>query len=144
MILVGNTNTQLCENFAFFSDDAVVPDISTTDGVTSSSEVKTLEYQTCVICMEDLPGNELRQHNACDCVICTPCLDRTIEHHQTTDTTLPKDHIKCPGCRQEAEPSTEFVTLDQIGEKNSKKKCFFSVFFLKKGFRAHALMSFYL
>ena len=53
----------------------------TVGGVTSSStttnitaEVKTLEYQTCVICMEDLPGNELRQHNACDCVICTPCL----------------------------------------------------------------------
>ena len=92
--------------------------------------------------MEDLPGNELRQHNACDCVICTPCLDRTIEHHQTTDTTLPKDHIKCPGCRQEAEPSTEFVTLDQIGEKNSKKKSFLSLFFLKKGFRAHGLMSF--
>ena len=82
--------------------------------------------------MEDLPGNELRQHNACDCVICTPCLDRTIEHHQTTDTTLPKDHIKCPGCRQEAEPSTEFVTLDQIGEKNSKKKSFLCLF-LKKG-----------
>ena len=137
MILVGNTNAQLCENFAFFSDDAVVPDISTTDGVTSSSEVKTLEYQTCVICMEDLPGNELRQHNACDCVICTPCLDRTIEHHQTTDTTLPKDHIKCPGCRQEAEPSTEFVTLDQIGEK-----CFHENQLKENSFRAQGLMSY--
>ena len=102
-----------------FSDDAVVPDQKVpdfTDGVSSSTQIKTLEYQTCVICMEDLPGNELRQHNACDCVICTPCLDRTIEHHQTTDTSLPKNHIKCPGCRQEAEPSVEFVTLDQIGE----------------------------
>ena len=36
------------------------------------------EFQSCVICMEDLPCNELRQHNACDCVMCLPCLERTI------------------------------------------------------------------
>ena len=36
------------------------------------------EYQSCVICMEDLPTSELKQHNACDCVICVPCLERTI------------------------------------------------------------------
>jgi hypothetical protein len=79
----------------------------------------TLEYQSCVICMEDLPSNELRQHNACDCVMCTPCLDRTIEHH-CNDSSVMKDHIKCPGCRQEAEPSSEFVTLDQIGKSKPR------------------------
>ncbi len=25
---------------------------------------------------------QMRQHNACDCVMCGPCLERTIEHHQ--------------------------------------------------------------
>lgn len=77
--------------------------------------------QSCVICMEDLPGNELKQHNACDCIICIPCLERTVEHH-SADTSLPKDYIKCPGCRQEAEPETEFVTLDQIGKIKPKMR----------------------
>ena len=36
------------------------------------------------------------------------------------DTSLPKDHIKCPGCRQEADPETEFVSLDQIGKSKPK------------------------
>lgn len=40
------------------------------------------EHQTCVICMEEFEPKQLRQHNACDCVMCGPCLDRTIEHHQ--------------------------------------------------------------
>ena len=40
------------------------------------------DYQACVICMEDFSPRNLRQHNACDCVMCAPCLDRTIEHHQ--------------------------------------------------------------
>ena len=46
------------------------------------------------------------------------------EHHMSyeagADTSLPKDHIKCPGCRQEAEPETEFVSLDQIGKSKPK------------------------
>ena len=76
-------------------------------------------FQSCVICMEDLPGNELKQHNACDCVMCLPCLERTIEHH-FNDDSIPKDYIKCPGCRQECEPETEFVSLDQIGKIKPK------------------------
>ena len=55
-------------------DGAVSSSNTNTTTTSNTAEVKTLEYQTCVICMEDLPGNELRQHNACDCVICTPCL----------------------------------------------------------------------
>ena len=55
-------------------DGAVSSSNTNTTTSNTAAEVKTLEYQTCVICMEDLPGNELRQHNACDCVICTPCL----------------------------------------------------------------------
>ena len=35
-----------------------------------------------------------------------PCLKRTAEHHR---------HIKCPGCRQDANPCTEFVALNEIG-----------------------------
>ena len=42
------------------------------------SATTNTEYQSCVICMEDLPICELKQHNACDCVICVPCLERTI------------------------------------------------------------------
>ena len=42
------------------------------------SATTNTEYQSCVICMEDLPTSELKQHNACDCVICVPCLERTI------------------------------------------------------------------
>ena len=34
------------------------------------------EYKSCMICMEDLPADQLRQHNACDCIICNPCLER--------------------------------------------------------------------
>ena len=26
--------------------------------------------------MEDLPTDQLRQHNACDCIMCNPCLER--------------------------------------------------------------------
>ena len=54
--------------------DGAVSSSNINTSTSNTTEVKTLEYQTCVICMEDLPGNELRQHNACDCVICTPCL----------------------------------------------------------------------
>ena len=75
--------------------------------------------QSCVICMEDLPSEELKQHNACDCVMCAPCLERTIEHH-INDTSVPQNHIKCPGCRQVVEPETEFVSLDQIGKSKPK------------------------
>ena len=39
------------------------------------------EFQSCVICMDDFQGSELKQHNACDIVMCNPCLERTIEHH---------------------------------------------------------------
>ncbi len=113
--------------------DAIVPDVDMSDLTTSNSKPEAAssstatatippsssEYQSCVICMEDLPANELRQHNACDCVMCTPCLDRTLEHHQT-DTTIEKGYIKCPGCRADAEPSVEFVTLDQIGKSKPK------------------------
>ena len=42
-----------------------------------------VEYQPCVICMEEFPPEQLRQHNACDCVMCAPCLERTVEHHQS-------------------------------------------------------------
>ena len=73
--------------------------------------------------MEDLPGSELRQHNACDCVMCNPCLERTVEHH-LNDSSVPKGHIKCPGCRQETDPESEFVTLDLIGKSKPKLRIF--------------------
>ena len=38
--------------------------------------------QSCCICMEDFPVSKLRQHNACDCIMCEPCLERTVEHSQ--------------------------------------------------------------
>ena len=34
------------------------------------------EYKCCMICMEDIPTDQLRQHNACDCIMCNPCLER--------------------------------------------------------------------
>ena len=86
----------------------------------------------CIICMEDLPQSEvrflfnrlnwfnqclpfqMRQHNAnCDCLMCKSCLDRTIEHHDG-DGETPKGHIKCPGCREMADPTAEFVPMDQV------------------------------
>ena len=59
-------------------DEAVVPEFSGNGNNLMDSATTNNEYQSCVICMEDLPTNELKQHNACDCVICLPCLERTI------------------------------------------------------------------
>lgn len=86
-------------------------------------EEKLTELQCCCICMEDLPGSELRQHNACDCVMCNPCLERTVEHH-INDARFASGHIQCPGCRQETDPETEFVTLDLIGKSKPKLRIF--------------------
>jgi hypothetical protein len=82
-----------------------------------------LDYQSCVICMEELPPEQVRQHNACSCVMCTPCLDRTLEHHES-DVEIPKGQIKCPGCRENADPAVEFVTIDQIGKSKPKLRMF--------------------
>lgn len=89
-------------------------------------------YPACVICMDDFPPEEMRQHNACDCVMCSPCLDRTIEHHQgstvdfdeTASMSFADGQIKCPGCRQDADPSTEFVTLDLVGKSKPRLRTF--------------------
>jgi len=76
--------------------------------------------------MEDLPASKLRQHNACDCVMCEPCLDRTVEHSQQEGTNSAGSSsgrmIKCPGCRQDVAVDTEFVTLDMIGITKPKLK----------------------
>ncbi len=98
-------------------------DIDMKDEESPGSNNVAQALQSCVICMEDLPGNELKQHNACDCVMCAPCLERTIEHH-LSDETITKDYIRCPGCRQEAEPEIEFVSLDQIGKSKPKLRMF--------------------
>ncbi len=92
---------------------------------------------SCVICMEELPASQLRQHNACTCVMCPPCLERTLEHHENERDAVAdpgadaeggggvkKGNIRCPGCREEAHPPTEFVTLDQIGISKPKKKTY--------------------
>ena len=74
-------------------DGAVSSSNTNTTTSNTAAEVKTLEYQTCVICMEDLPGNELRQHNACDCVICTPCLG--LFTFLTADCLLVNEYLVC-------------------------------------------------
>ena len=33
--------------------------------------------------MEDLPTDQLRQHNACDCIMCNPCLERLVQSIKT-------------------------------------------------------------
>jgi hypothetical protein len=70
-----------------------------------------VEFQSCVICMEELPPDQVRQHNACKCVMCNPCIERTIEH---------KGQIRCPGCRENADPIIEFVRPDLIGKSKPK------------------------
>ena len=86
---------------------------------TTSSLPETV--QSCVICMEDFPTSKLRQHNACDCVMCEPCLDRTVEHSQHENGSS-NGVIKCPSCRQDASIESEFVTLDMIGKSMPKLK----------------------
>ena len=80
----------------------VVPDlianVTNPPSVLKESAVTTSSCYSCVICMEEFNGNDIRQHNACDCVMCLPCLERTLEHHES-DTEIPKGQIKCPGCR---------------------------------------------
>lgn len=78
---------------------------------------------SCVICMEDFLVQNVRQHNACPCVMCSPCLERTLEHHQS-DEDVPVGQIKCPGCLEKVDPITEFVTIDQIGKSKPKLKIF--------------------
>lgn len=138
-------------------DVDVDPDVTTT--LAAASGCGSGDYHSCVICMDDLPADQMRQHNACDCVMCAPCLERTIEHHQMQLTgSMSNDFgfggssnnnsncngaedfasssssaadkmvaameglIRCPGCRQDANPATEFVTLDQVGKLKPKAK----------------------
>ena len=76
--------------------------------------------------MDDFPPEELFQHrtklkrlsgdvedqvNRCNAPMCEPCLRRTAEHHR---------QIKCPGCRQDANPCVEFVALNEIGKSKPK------------------------
>ena len=73
--------------------------------------------------MEELPPDQVRQHNACKCVMCDTCIDRTIEHHESNaDDRMPKGQIRCPGCRENADPAVEFVRPDQIGKSRPKLK----------------------
>ena len=65
----------------------------------------------------------MRQHNACKCVMCNPCIDRSIEHHENSgERDMPKGWIRCPGCRENADPAVEFVRPDQIGKSRPKLK----------------------
>ena len=125
----------------------------------SENEV-TEEYKCCMICMEDLPTDQLRQHNACDCVMCNPCLERTIEHSHnsqpgnqddieleallagtevgqgcfeekttslinapTTASFPPTSNIrsklKCPGCMIDADVDLDFVKMDETSGSNT-------------------------
>ena len=127
----------------------------------SENEV-TEEYKCCMICMEDLPTDQLRQHNACDCVMCNPCLERTIEHshnsqpgnqddieleallagtevgqgcfeEKTTSlinipptgsfppTSNIRSKLKCPGCMIDADVDLDFVKMDE--ESGSNTNC---------------------
>ena len=62
-------------------------------------------------------------HNACKIVMCVPCIDRSIEHHENDDRdAMPKGWIRCPGCRENADPAVEFVRPDQIGKSRPKLK----------------------
>ena len=80
----GNGNTTESQDSTLTPDtsggDVVLPEfpINNPNLMDSCSATTNTEYQSCVICMEDLPTSELKQHNACDCVICVPCLERTI------------------------------------------------------------------
>ena len=57
----------------------------------------------------------MRQHNAnCDCMMCENCMERTIDHHDNDGGETPKGFIKCPGCRELADPVAEFVSIDQV------------------------------
>ena len=73
--------------------------------------------------MEELPPDQYRQHNACNCVMCQPCIERTVEHHEN-DKDMPAGHIRCPGCRQNADPATEFISKSQVGISKPKLKMF--------------------
>ena len=76
--------------------------------------------------MDDFSPNQLFQHitrskqvssnnedmiGRCNAPMCDPCLRRTAEHHR---------QIKCPGCRQDANPCVEFVSLNEIGKSKPK------------------------
>ena len=136
--LANDGNTQECEISSSSNEgnltssvgggagDCVVPGGGGGDVVVSSSTDAAsglaAEYQSCVICMEELPPDQVRQHNACKCVMCNPCIDRSIEHHENADQDMPKGQIRCPGCRENADPAVEFVRLDQIGKSRPKLK----------------------
>ena len=56
-------------------------------------------------------GDGAEQVDRCNAPMCDPCLRRTAEHHR---------QIKCPGCRQDANPCIEFVALNEIGKSKPK------------------------
>ena len=58
------------------------------NGTHNGSIGASVDIQSCVICMEDLPCNELKQHNACDCVMCLPCLERTVGKPSSIEIVL--------------------------------------------------------
>eukprot|EP00094_Tigriopus_californicus_P011792 TCALIF_11390-PA protein Name:"Similar to USP4 Ubiquitin carboxyl-terminal hydrolase 4 (Bos taurus)" AED:0.25 eAED:0.27 QI:0/0/0/0.75/1/1/4/0/1396 len=85
--------------------------------------VTSTEYQSCVICMDDLPPDQVRQHNVCNFVLCNPCIERSVEHHDG-ESDVPKGHIKCPGCRENVDPEQEFVSPNQLGKSKPKLRMF--------------------
>ena len=102
--------------------DVVVSSSTDAASDAAAAAAAAFEYQSCVICMEELPPDQVRQHNACKCVMCNPCIDRSIEHHENADRDMPKGQIRCPGCRENADPAVEFVRPDQIGKSRPKLK----------------------
>ncbi|CAB4068875.1 40S ribosomal protein S14-A,40S ribosomal protein S14b,40S ribosomal protein S14-2,40S ribosomal protein S14-1,40S ribosomal protein S14-B,40S ribosomal protein S14-3,40S ribosomal protein S14,30S ribosomal protein S11,40S ribosomal protein S14a [Lepeophtheirus salmonis] len=110
---------ELIEAEDYFDGQEAVEDTPTTelDDGGGEDSLASQDYQTCIICMEDLPPGFLRQHNSCDCVICNTCMDRTIEHHHKECTTL-FGQIKCPGCHRldnSEENDNNKKTVDTIG-----------------------------
>ena len=61
--------------------------------------------------------------NLCTCVMCSPCLERTVEHHES-DPDVPAGQIRCPGCRENADPAAEFVAMDLVGKSRPKLRMF--------------------
>lgn len=110
-------------------DDAITStstmDTSEIDKATSEEQpmVTSTEYQSCVICMDDLPPDQVRQHNVCNFVLCNPCIERSVEHHDG-ESDVPKGHIKCPGCRENVDPELEFVSPNQLGKSKPKLRMF--------------------
>lgn len=85
----------------------------------STSQSNVSESKNCIICLENFPCSQVKQHNICDQAMCVVCLVNLMKFSKN-DASMPDDIIVCPCCNTKCDLILDFYSLDQFGQIDPK------------------------